>query len=150
MSITVYIVEEPSIAGICEAILESELPGAFRIELFHSSARALASFRQARVKPEVVCASLLKMSGLELAYQIKSIEPNTRFLLMSGYPISEANAAILNADTRPDAFLPKPFTKEAFAGIIRALVWGIALPLGDSSSGAWPFCDPRFLKRVSL
>lgn len=144
----IYIVDDQSVAEMCGLIVEQFFPEVLEPRLFTSASASLAAFRRASRKPEIVCAALMNGSGLELAYQMKSVDPALRLLLTSGCTANTVNEALAHADVLPDAVLLKPFALESWIAVIHGLVSAVPVPLGESSSGVWPFGGERNTRSI--
>jgi hypothetical protein len=139
----IYIVEDICLLEMLSAIIEMAIPGEVKTRLFTNPEVAFHTFLETGERPQVLQASLCCCHGLQLAGRIKAIDPSIRFLLTSGWHVSERE--IKEQKVTPDAFLPKPFGRKDYMLIIRILLDGKPLvPLGDSTRGyskfrCWPF-----------
>lgn len=117
----VYIVETPIMAEYCHEVLEHFCRGV-EVRTFSDPKEAVDAFSSARVRPQVICTSIVSMQGLELAENVKEIDPSVRVLLMSGLGFEDIREKIDTARVSPDAVLPKPFAPEAFCTKVQALI----------------------------
>lgn len=117
----VYIVDTPEMADFCKEVLHQHC-SAIDVRTFSNPVEAMFAFAKARVRPQVVAASLLNMQGLRLAADVKHIDPSVRVLLMSGLEADAISQRIQESDTAPDDVLPKPFTPEDFSSKIQSLI----------------------------
>ncbi len=63
-----------------------------------------------------------EMNGIELAKQIKIINPQTKVLLMSAFDVVSLDLGL--GDTKIDGFLRKPFGIREFTDMIDRLLQG--------------------------
>jgi DNA-binding response OmpR family regulator len=117
----VYIVDTPEMADFCREVLRHYC-GRVSVETFSSPIEAMFAFTKARVRPQVVAASLVNMQGLRLAQDVKEIDPSVRVLLMSGLESEGISERLHRSRVAPDDVLPKPFTPEDFSTRIQSLM----------------------------
>ncbi|HZK49207.1 MAG TPA: response regulator, partial [Thermoleophilia bacterium] len=77
----------------------------------------------AELKPELVITDVVMpgMNGVALAKRLRKTLPDLKVIFMSGYTDAEI-ASSLDVDARWWSFISKPFTKEALAGTIEAIL----------------------------
>jgi response regulator RpfG family c-di-GMP phosphodiesterase len=117
----VYIVDTPEMTEFCREVLRHYC-GTVSVETFSNPIEAMFAFTKARVRPQVVAASLLNMQGLRLAEDVKEIDPSVRVLLMSGLETQAITQKLGNSRVTPDSVLPKPFSPEDFSSRIQSLI----------------------------
>jgi len=93
----------------------------YNILIAKNGAEALEIYRKAIIRIDLVVSDmgLPEKSGLELFEELKSIDPNIKFILITGYCMD------ITADTsfkKIDAFLMKPFSVEKIVKVIRTVL----------------------------
>jgi DNA-binding NtrC family response regulator len=91
----------------------------YRRRLFRSAHQALAFFREYFTEIDLVILDMRMpaMSGHDLFYALRKINPYCRVLIMSGYDDSQDIRTLQNDGAR--GFLPKPFSRDACAAAIK-------------------------------
>ncbi|NMH66461.1 response regulator [Shewanella salipaludis] len=112
--------DEPGIAWVMEHLL---LTGGYTAVSVPTGMAALAALRQQRFRLAFLDAKLPDIDGLQLAQQLRELEPAMPIILVSGYyyPDDPAILRALESDTISH-FIAKPFTN----GDILAVLAGLA------------------------
>lgn len=114
--VILLIEDEPAVLELAAFILERE---GFRTLPAASAVDALEIFaREKQVDLVLSDIQMEGMSGIEFARRVLSERPETRVLLMSGYPGFNSLAR-----EHGFAFLPKPFTADVLVERVRAELW---------------------------
>jgi len=82
-----------------------------------TGAEALSLFTQERFDIVITDLSLPGMSGFEIAHRVKSIEPRTPVVLLSGWAIQQDSVEARDAGV--DVVLEKPCTLEVLLGTVQ-------------------------------
>ncbi|HPV03894.1 MAG TPA: response regulator [Myxococcota bacterium] len=101
--------DEPLIRDLARMMLESL---GYDVSVAENPIEALKIVEEARGRFDLMLSDIVmpEMNGLELALNVRRINPDVRMLFMSGYTSDHVQIQeILNADA---AFLPKPFSLE--------------------------------------
>jgi len=101
--------DEPLIRDLARMMLESL---GYHVSVAENPIEALKIVEEARGRFDLMLSDIVmpEMNGLELALNVRRINPDVRMLFMSGYTSDHVQIQeILNADA---AFLPKPFSME--------------------------------------
>jgi PAS domain S-box-containing protein len=114
---TILVVEDDaSLLGLTQVVLSQ---AEYHVLAAANPMEAMEMFRQHEKEIDLLLADVVlpKMSGVELATEIKKIRPNIKTLFMSGY----AKTAELNHEPRKNAvpFLDKPFTPDRLTRTVR-------------------------------
>jgi CheY-like chemotaxis protein len=94
-----------------------------KVFLAGSGAEAVAIYKEQRDKIDLVILDMIMpgMSGAEAFEQLKTIDPQVKVLLSSGYSLNGQAAAILNRGCR--GFIQKPFTIDQLSQKIREILF---------------------------
>jgi DNA-binding NtrC family response regulator len=115
----IYIVDdEPLLVDLAEASLA---PAGFNVKKFTDPEEALKAFTKARPKPDVLVTdyAMGKMNGLELLEKCREQKPGLKCLLISGTVGAEV---VLNAPTKVDRFVGKPYQPENLLELVRRIL----------------------------
>ena len=115
----VYIVDdEPLLVDLAEASLA---PAGFTVKKFSDPEEALKAFLKARPKPDVLVTdyAMGKMNGLELLDKCREQKPDLKCVLISGTVGAEV---VLNAPTKVDRFIGKPYQPESLLELVRRVL----------------------------
>jgi CheY-like chemotaxis protein len=116
--ILIYVVDdEPMLLELATVVLE---PLGYRVESFRDPETALRSFAAARHRPSLIITdyAMHSMNGLELVAACRSLQPDQKFLLLSG-TVDEQTYE--NERVKPDRFLPKPYQAKQLIEAVKAL-----------------------------
>jgi CheY-like chemotaxis protein len=114
-----YVVDdEPMLLDLNEQLLGSL---GFDVKRFRNAELAIEAYRLANPRPALIVTdfSMHLMTGLQLIEACRKLNPEQKILLVSG---TVDATAFRFADDKPDHFLSKPYTTEAFSAVVRALV----------------------------
>jgi CheY-like chemotaxis protein len=117
---TILVVDDEE--GVREVASQSLAVQGYRVLTAESGEQALkvAAMENGPIHALITDAAMPGMNGPALAKRLRDLRPQTRVLFMSGYA---EDAAIRDDATRHgEAFLQKPFTLEALAQKLRALL----------------------------
>lgn len=103
--------DEPVILEVIALFLQG---GGYRLTVADNGQEALRLFDAGTFDAVLTDRIMPEMNGDELAQEIKSRDPATPILLISGHRWSAVDA------TRFDGFLPKPFTQKSLVAAIDA------------------------------
>jgi two-component system cell cycle sensor histidine kinase/response regulator CckA len=113
-----YLVDdEPMLLDLNEAVLRSM---GFDVRRFRAAEIAFEAYRVAPVPPVIIITdySMHKMTGLELIESCRKLRPGQKVLMVSG----TVDASIFkDSIQKPDYFMPKPYSTERLAEIVRWL-----------------------------
>lgn len=115
----IYLVDdEPLLLDLAEASLA---PGGFTVKKFVDPEEALKAFVKARPKPDVLVTdyAMGKMNGVELLEKCRAHRPNLKCVLISGTVGAEV---VLNAPTKVDRFMGKPYQPESLLELVRRIL----------------------------
>ncbi|MCU0539397.1 MAG: response regulator [Desulfobacterales bacterium] len=118
---TLLLVEdEEMVAAIADQMLTRL---GHKVFLAGSGAEAVAIYKEQRDKIDLVILDMIMpgMSGAEAFEQLKTIDPQVKVLLSSGYSLNGQAAAILNRGCR--GFIQKPFTIDQLSQKIREILF---------------------------
>ena len=118
-SILIYVVDdEPTLLELAEYILEME---GFRFEKFEEPRKALAAFKSADPKPDLIISDyvMLGMDGLQLLGECQRIKPGVRSILVSGTVQEEV---VHRSPVQVDQFLRKPYLAQEFLEAIYSVL----------------------------
>jgi DNA-binding NtrC family response regulator len=112
--------DEVMLLDLAEMVLE---PEGFMVRTFADPRRALADFKAAARRPDLVVTDYAMdgMNGLELIEECRKIHPGQKIILVSG-TVDESVYA--NSAIKPERFLAKPYNTDEFVAIVRALARG--------------------------
>jgi two-component system, cell cycle sensor histidine kinase and response regulator CckA len=117
---TILVVDDEE--GVREVASQSLIAQGYKVLIAESGAQALevAAAESGPIHALITDAAMPGMNGPALAKRLRELRPQTRVLYMSGY----AEDAALRDETgnHGDAFLQKPFTLDALAQKVRALL----------------------------
>ncbi len=110
--------DEPDVAHLLERILVSR---GYRVSVFTSSQEALAAFQNAPATFQAVVTdhTMPRLTGVELARQLKLVRPNVPVILTTGYGEQLASTPAASA---VDAVAPKPVDAAKLAHELRRLL----------------------------
>jgi CheY-like chemotaxis protein len=117
----VFVVDdEVMLLDLAEMVLE---PGEFMVRTFADPRQALADYKSATRRPDLVVTdyAMEGMNGLELIQECRKIHPGQKTLLVSG-TVDESVYA--NSAIKPERFLAKPYNPDEFVAAVRALSRG--------------------------
>ncbi len=123
---TLLLVEdEEMVAAIAEQMLTRL---GHKVFLAGSGGEAVAIYREQREKIDLIILDMIMpgMSGAETFEQLKTIAPEVKVLLSSGYSLNGQAAGILNRGCR--GFIQKPFTIDQLSQKIREILFSPAAP----------------------
>ena len=115
----IYLVDDESLLlDLAELTLE---PDGYDIEKFQDPEQALASFRDAKIKPALLISdyAMDTMNGLELIEQCKRLHPELKTILVSGTAGVEI---ILDSQVEVDRFMGKPYQPASLSELVRRLL----------------------------
>ena len=116
-----YVVDdEPMLLDLNEATLRSM---GFEVRRFRGAELALEEYKKSKVPPAIIVTdySMHRMTGLELVEACRLINPEQKFLMVSG---TVSAAVFEHALVRPDEFMPKPYSLDDFAASVQRLTGG--------------------------
>ena len=110
--------DEPDVAHLLERMLVGR---GYRVTVFTSSEQALAAFRvdPASFQAVVTDHTMPRMTGIELARQLKSLRANVPVILTTGYGDKIASAPV---GSGVDAVVGKPLDAAGLAKVLRRLL----------------------------
>ncbi len=114
---TVMVVdEEPSVRSLARLVLERR---GYRVVAAADGVEALGRI-EAGERPDLVLLDLTmpKLSGADTLRRLRAASPDVRVVLTTGYGAASA----LESGQLADAFLPKPFTPDRLAEIVREVL----------------------------
>jgi CheY-like chemotaxis protein len=96
-------------------------PEGYEIRTFREPAQALEAFRTAAPRPDLVVVdyAMPAMTGMTLMGQCRALQPDQKFLLVSG---TVRESVFAEAADRPDGFLAKPYQPRQLVSQVRKLV----------------------------
>ena len=117
MPVVFVVDDEVLLLDLAETVLD---PEEFMVRTFSDPRRALAEYKAASRRPDLVVTDFAMegMNGLELIQECRKIRPDQRTLLVSG-TVDETVYA--NSTVKPDYFLAKPYKTDAFVAAVRSL-----------------------------
>lgn len=118
-SILIYVVDdEPTLLELAEYILEME---GYRFEKFEEPRKALAAFKTADPKPDLVITDyvMLGMDGLQLVGECQRMKPDLKSILISGTVQEEV---VHRSPVKVDRFLRKPYLAQEFLEAITGVL----------------------------
>jgi|HubBroStandDraft_5_1064220.scaffolds.fasta_scaffold311394_1 DNA-binding NtrC family response regulator len=114
----VFVVDDESmLLDLAEVILK---PEGFEVRTFRDAETALAEYAAAKPPPCAVITDYAMggMNGLELIRRCRTLHPDQRTIMVSGTVDEDI---YVNAETKPDCFLSKPYNAEQFVSTVRTL-----------------------------
>jgi DNA-binding NtrC family response regulator len=114
----VFVVDdEVMLLDLAEMVLE---PEEFIVRTFADPRRALADFKAAARRPDLVVTdyAMEGMNGLQLIQECRKIHPGQKTILVSG-TVDESVYA--NSEIKPERFLAKPYNTDEFVAAVREL-----------------------------
>lgn len=114
-----YVVDdEPMLLELVSVILE---PLGYPIETFRSPESALQAFAAAEPKPALIITdyAMHNMTGLELVEACRRIQPNQKFLMLSG---TVGQDIFQSTPVKPDRFLAKPYQANQLAEMVKSML----------------------------
>jgi DNA-binding NtrC family response regulator len=110
--------DEPMLLDLNETLLGSL---GFDVKRFRAAELALEAYRLENPRPALIVTdfSMHLMTGLQLIEACRKLNPEQKFLLVSG---TVDATAFRFADEKPDHFIPKPYTTDEFTAVVRSLV----------------------------
>ena len=113
---SIYVVDdEPSLTDLYTSLLEAT---GYNVSPFHDRAEALAALEEDGDKPDLLITDYRGLS-IPIGWfmlQCLAVHPTLRILMASGFEQRELQFCIV----RPDRFIQKPFTGEAFLEEVKA------------------------------
>ena len=127
----VLVVDDESSVAASTARMLSSL--GYRVFTATKAAEAEAAIRGPAAAAALVVSDVVMpvVSGPELVARLRRIRPGLRALFMSGY-----TSTFMTPQSAKAPFIPKPFTREALARIVRAVLDAPAPASQDESSAA--------------
>jgi len=113
---SIYVVDdEPSLTALYTSLLEAT---GYSVSPFHDRAEALAALKEEGDKPDLLITDYRGLSIPVGWFMVQCLEihPTLRILMASGFEQRELRFCIV----RPDRFIQKPFTGEAFLEEVKA------------------------------
>jgi CheY-like chemotaxis protein len=109
--------DEPSVCAVLVSVLNNL---GYETAALPDPHAALARLQTELPKPDVLITDFAMplMSGLDLIRAAKTLHPLLKTVLASGVQDQPAGAN----EVTPDAFIEKPFSTKALAGILRSLI----------------------------
>lgn len=82
---------------------------------------AIAQYKKAQGKIDVVISDMImpNMSGLDLFRELRRMNSGVKFILVTGYTISDIDESLIGL---MDAVIPKPYSPTKIAGLIRKIL----------------------------
>jgi len=115
-AVTIFVVDdEPMLLDLALAILN---PLGYDVRTFRDPQLALAEFPAAKPAVLVTDYAMGAMNGLDLIHDCRRVRPQQKILLVSG-TVDENIFA--DADSKPDAFLAKPYQVREFIYMLKTL-----------------------------
>jgi CheY-like chemotaxis protein len=117
----VYVVDdEVMLLDLAEMLLE---PEGYRIQVYPDPRRALADYKAAKPRPDLVVTDYAMdgMNGLELIQECRKLDPGQKTILISG-TVDESVYA--NSEIKPDRFMAKPYKTDDLIAAVRELAHG--------------------------
>lgn len=93
----------------------------YRLRKFQKPEAALASFRKARPKPDLLITdyAMGKMNGLELMEACKRLHPPLKTILMSGTAGAEV---VLDSAVKVNRFIGKPYQPASLSELVKRVL----------------------------
>jgi DNA-binding NtrC family response regulator len=116
-----YIVDdEPMLLDLNEAVLRSI---GFDVRRFRAAEIAFEAYRVEPAPPAIIVTdySMHKMSGMDLIAACRKLHPGQKILMVSG---TVGEEVFRDAAEKPDYFMPKPYTTDRMANVVRSLAGG--------------------------
>jgi two-component system cell cycle sensor histidine kinase/response regulator CckA len=92
----------------------------YHVETFHSGHDALEAYRTGTYDLVITDQTMPEMSGIELATELRRLNPRLPVILVSGY--MEGVADQLPGELANVRFLPKPLTRDHLGALVRKLL----------------------------
>lgn len=110
--------DEPMLLDLAQVVLG---PEGFDVQTFRDPARALAEYKAAATPPALVITDYAMdgMNGLDLARDIRRLQPKQKIILLSG-TVDESVFAI--TEVKPDLFVSKPYNVDRFIKLVKKLI----------------------------
>jgi DNA-binding NtrC family response regulator len=120
MPVVFVVDDEVMLLDLAEMVLE---PEGFMVRIFADPRRALAEYKAAARRPDLVVTdyAMEGMNGLELIQECRKIHPGQKTILVSG-TVDESVYA--NSEIKPERFLAKPYKTDEFVAAVRELAQG--------------------------
>lgn len=120
MPVVFVVDDEVMLLDLAEMVLE---PEGFMVRTFADPCRALADYKAAARRPDLVVTdyAMEGMNGLQLIQECRKIDPAQKTILVSG-TVDESVYA--NSEIKPERFLAKPYKTEEFVAAVRDLALG--------------------------
>lgn len=120
MPVVFVVDDEVMLLGLAEMVLE---PEGFEVRTFENAEHALADFKAATPRPDLVVTDYAMggMNGLDFIQECRKINPDQKTILVSG-TVDESVYA--NVAIKPDRFLAKPYNPDDFVAAVRELAGG--------------------------
>jgi len=109
--------DDPQLLRLMARVLKER---GYEVEARSAPEPALEAARNSEVRLLVTDVAMPKLSGPELAAEVRALHPDVRVLFVSGH--GDKGVQERGLDRAVDAFLPKPFSPEALAWQVRKLL----------------------------
>ncbi|MGH7978463.1 MAG: response regulator [Limisphaerales bacterium] len=118
MPLVFVVDDEVLLLDLAETVLA---PEGLMIRTFADPSRALAEYKSATRPPALLVTdyAMGSMNGLKLIEECRKIRPDQKTILVSGTVDENVYA---NSNIKPDLFLAKPYTSDAFVAAVRAVM----------------------------
>lgn len=113
--------DEPLIGKVAGKLLES---CGYSVSIFNDSQQAINSFPHLNPAPQVVILDMIMpgMNGTEVFRKIRSLNPETRIIISSGYSMNDETQNLIKEGAV--AFLQKPFLKAQLEETVEKAIKG--------------------------
>ena len=116
---SIYVVDdEPMLLELALVILE---PLGYQVTTFRNPELALQAFRKSQPDLLVTDYAMHQMNGLALLDGCRKIHPGQKVLMISG---TVDESVYTNANSKPDAFLAKPYNAKQLVEAVRDVLKG--------------------------
>lgn len=115
----IYIVDdEVMLLELATVILE---PLGYLVETYHDPGLALKQYRSAHPRPDLIITdfAMHSMNGLDLIAACRKLEPNQKFLMLSGTVGPEVS---FSTPDQPDRFLAKPYRARQLTDMVHSML----------------------------